>query len=496
MCADLRILDSEIMESGTNIKNWKQSMNTTSKKYLRLIGLIIYFVSACSFISYGQTRTESREITDNFMPASVGLSSPSGDPQKGDFGTIGLFNGRLNYTIPLLNLGGRGTTDHTISLGINNIWTYQYETIYQLDFDGNDVGVLGTYANPSFESVNTLPRYVPGRLEEVIIPDPYPICSQDAQSESLVFEKLIFNSSSGGQINLLPKDYPWGVKVQCIYNDPMGGNYTPKTLGHIFLSVDGSGVKFISDEEAWVGVVLPKTGYLYFPNGLRYRIEDGFVMSIEDKNGNKTKFIYEIEPYSGRKTNLTHIIDSNGLVVSVAYNLHNIEFGYHDEITYSSYNGSSKKIRITFDQLEDVLRSDNELKTIAQLFPIGVSYCNPVIGTTCHPQNTFNPYVISSVIFADNRRFHYKYNSYGELSRVETPNGAAFEYDWGGSLDGGDVNGEIEYSGTLPDLFRQVLEKRVYVEGGSGSSFESKTQITKSEQYDQFNPPQQSTRTI
>src|SRR5262249_37192603 len=75
--------------------------------------------------------------------------------------------------------------------------------------------------------------------------------------------------------------------------------------------------------------------------------------------------------------------------------------------------------------------------------------------------------LISSVELPDERRrYYFKYNVYGELARVELPTGAAIEYDWVGAYASG------------YNILRWVSKRRVFPEGGTGSTYASQTTYT------------------
>ncbi len=458
-------------------------MQSTTKIIFKAIVIVVVFLCLSNNI-FADTQTNLTEYT---TPPSVALNPATGNPQTGDFGSIGLFNGRLNYTIPLLKTGGRGAADYTISLDINRLW--QFDHYYDVYEEGGNGGLYTQYTLPNSTNWwgDSL-KYMPGRLVESSKFGPTPVCNQPHTAGYYSYQGLLrFISQSGAEIALVSQAHPTRVTIECTSyngNPNLPGTYKQVSLGDVFTTVDGSSIKFVTDQEAWVGYGIPTSGYLYFPDGKKYRIDDSFVSWIEDRNGNRTSFVYEINPHTQRRTKILQIIDSNGRPTDISYGLQNSEYGLHDEIkSYTGLNGAPQTIIVTYGELDDagVLRAGETLKNQTQLF--GALQCQNN-QTNCPPTELLNPTVVTSVVFPGNRRYWYKYNSYAELARVETPQGAAFEYDWGGSLEGGDEKGVINYSSTYPDLFRQVLEKRVYHNGGSGNSFEFRTVIHKSSPYD------------
>jgi YD repeat-containing protein len=73
----------------------------------------------------------------------------------------------------------------------------------------------------------------------------------------------------------------------------------------------------------------------------------------------------------------------------------------------------------------------------------------------------YNPERVSKVELPDGRVYQFRYNSYGELARVELPTGGNIEYDW------------IDSSGNGEGIiYRRVSERRLYT---IGSTLENKT---------------------
>jgi len=79
-----------------------------------------------------------------------------------------------------------------------------------------------------------------------------------------------------------------------------------------------------------------------------------------------------------------------------------------------------------------VLRSGFTIQTYQQLFP-------EMNGSG---SESFNPTaIVSSVELPDGRHYYFKYNSYGEVARVELPTGGAIEYDYAAGLRSGAASG-------------------------------------------------------
>jgi RHS repeat-associated protein len=461
---------------------------------IKLTTLTIGFIFTILVAVSSLAQSVQTNLTKYTTPPSIALDPASGNPQIGDFGSISSYNGRLNYVIPLLNIDGRGDADYTISIDLNRLWTLDYN-YDDYEEGGNAIYTRSTTPNSTPWWVTSL-RYMPGRLVQRTKLSLTPCLNVAEDRHYEVSLTLI--SQDGSEISLFPENHPGGLLLQCatIGSPGYSNQINQVSLGTEFKTVDGSGIKFVSDQQMLAPGGVNETGILYFPNGSKYRIDNSYVSWIEDRNGNKTSFVYEINQYTQKRDKLLQIIDSNGRTTDISYGLQDGQYGLHDKITYAGLGGNSQTVRITYGQLANSLRSGETLKNQFELFGIG---CPPGVNS-CGLETPFNPTVVTSVIFPGNRSFQYKYNSYGELARVDAPQGAAFEYDWGGSQEGGDEKGLIPdpTNGPFPDFFRQVLEKRIYSNGGSGGTYDFRTSINKSSPFPGYNPYPNliSTRTI
>src|SRR5262249_36519786 len=189
-----------------------------------------------------------------------------------------------------------------------------------------------------------------------------------------------------------------------------------------------------------------------FRDGTRYRIEAGMA-TMRDRNGNMMKF--DFVP----GTNNLIITDSINRQITVN-RISESFMQWREEITYLGAAGSPRTIIIRVRPLSQRLRSGYTPMTLHQLFP-----------ETDGADGPYDAEVISEVVLPDQQRsYQLYYNPYGELARVEMPTGGAIEYDWGAGGGGGSGSGW--YSTDI--VYRRVLVRRVYPNGGGGNSYESK----------------------
>ena len=402
-----------------------------------LISLVsTFFLASAAF-------AQTTSITDGKTPTGLTPGAPAGSYPLGDFDNINLFNGNLNFRIPLLKIGGRGSAGYTMTLPIEQKWIIKKGVFNSL---------TGTYPmtpNPNWWH-GIKPGYGPGVLQGRRTGyGQYPFenyCGSVPNVFDQTLTRLTFTMADGTEYELrdqLTNGSPGNVyQVSC---DKPG-----TSRGKIFVTADGSAATFISDttiyDYKWLDIstsnrLFYPSGYLMLRDGTRYRIDNGYVNWIRDRNGNKVKF-------DGGT-----ITDSINRTVTIS-----LDDGArnYDEISYSGFpgyaGGAGRTIRVWYDKLQNRLRSGYSLQTFYQLFPLN----------SASTVTTYNPKRVSKVALPDGRFYQFYYNPYGELARVELPTGGAFEYDWDGITDAQD---EV--------IFRYVIERRVY---SNSDTCESKTQ--------------------
>ncbi|HMM81521.1 MAG TPA: RHS repeat-associated core domain-containing protein [Pyrinomonadaceae bacterium] len=221
-------------------------------------------------------------------------------------------------------------------------------------------------------------------------------------------------------------------------------------MGTVFLATDGSGSKFISDENIILtddlvgnGNGTPyfyPSGVLKTPDGISYRIDNGLVSWIQDRNGNRTTLTNTGFVNDDVRTNrVTSIKDTlnREIVTSSDSN--------HEYITYNGFGGADRTITLTkCNGSASCLRSGLGIQYLSSLFawiPFN-HYSNRLIA----------PDGIKEIELANGEKYKFFYNSYLELARLELPTGAAVEYDY-------------ETVGSTLSTQRRLVERRVYPDG-------------------------------
>src|SRR5713226_2762140 len=85
---------------------------------LKVVSAVLLTLSAAS-LSWGQSSE------GGFTPPGMAPGSPLGSYKLGDFEDINLFNGKPNFTLPLLQIEGRGKTAYPMSLTRQSNWNVE-----------------------------------------------------------------------------------------------------------------------------------------------------------------------------------------------------------------------------------------------------------------------------------------------------------------------------------------------------------------------------------
>jgi RHS repeat-associated protein len=353
--------------------------------------------------------------TDNMAPMGIAPGAPAGSYALSDLESINLFNGNLSFHLPLLQVGGRGEARHTIALAITEQrW-------------GTKVVENGTVV-PRF---NWRPRragYGPGVLHfHRTSPPP----------GQTVRHRFTFTA---------PDETQFELRDAIQDNEPGFGT----TVRRVFRTFDGTAVTYVSDAQVPTSGTVTVTGMLLFPDGRQYRIVDGLVEWIRDRNGNAVQFSYEDPPaYQnppwGRQ--VKQITDSLRRSITFTYAS---AASPQDVISFKGFGNTSRQITINYTALAASLLTGEAIKTLGELFP-EVSWTTP---GTVH-----NPTVVASVVLPNSRSYSFKYSSYGELVRAVLPTGGILAYSYGAGLASSPPSGTI---GLGPRIYRRLRQRSAY----------------------------------
>jgi RHS repeat-associated protein len=398
-----------------------------------------------------------------FAQAPPSSSKPSGY-EVSYSGDINYYNGNVSFNLPLLTVGGRGEASYTM---IASIGQQKWQVMVEKEL---------VTCNPSGCIYRNV--YIPALYGES------PVTNGLSPGRMVVNHtgKYYTSSCPGGQAALYQRlttiifSMPGGASVtlrdQLNDGRPMDGAACSPTngpnRGTVFESWDGSGMTFISDspiEDKWNVTAEGATGNLYLKNGVKYRIENGNVMKITDRNGNFINFTYNETSYPYSGFTATDSIGRNVTVLRAADGT--------VTITTARQNNATRTIRIYGN---GGLRSDHSPLTWTQAFP-------ELNGASRYTGN-ISETGIGFVELPDGRSYRFKYSPYSELARVELPTGGAIEYDYASGSGTGSGAFATSPSGdsltAYGYVYRRAVEMRVYDNGGSGANYTNKTTIQKS----------------
>jgi YD repeat-containing protein len=418
---------------------------------------------------YGYPYAYPHTSTTGSTPPGIAPGSPAGSYALSGFDTINPYNGRLNFNLPLMQISGRGNAGYGMMLPIERNWQAIHTVSPICNQYGCDYGATAYHTYTAYiDWWNGLkPGYGPGVLigrKTGKFPLNLP-CSPPPWQFTLT--RLTFTAADGTEYELRDKN-SGGASL----SNNGGCNGPGPSRGTEFSSTDGSAVTFVSDstiyDASYGNAMFYPSGVLVMRDGTRYRIDNGRVSWIRDRNGNKTSYTYDIY------NRITSSTDSLNRQVTITYAV--TTNPDYDEIVFKGSGGANRSLRIYYASLGTRLRPGRNgcvnydcysLQTNGQLFPT-------LNGSS---STTFNPSVVSSVVLPDNRSYQFYYNSYGELARVDLPTGGVFEYDW--TTATGNTGGEFWYSTNdnplyvqEADIARRVKERRVY---SDANTLEQKT---------------------
>jgi len=477
----------------------------------------IFILFALLFMLNLHTSAQVSNITGK-TPAGFAPGAPAGSYALSGFETVNLYSGNLNFSLPLLKVGGRGEAQMSMSLTLNNLrWHMEQAERGPLAGGGG-----GGYTEPPANWDTQMQAEATLALLEQLwrswyiqngfqaIPSYWPLpASPD-------LTPITNAGGSGGPMVMYPTPSWWGglrvgygpgvlqgrwmskygaTLMRLTFTEPDGTEHelhdkltggkpmlhsgtTDLSRGTHYVSADGAAINFFScaPDGTPIPVMEPArtrqtiyyypSGFLTTDDGTRYRIDNGLVSWMSDRNGNTLTYTYGTNAqHYASYNNLIKVTDSLGREITVTYdNIPNPSTPTitYDEITYKTGDGVSDKraIKIWRKPLHELKRQDYPQGpiTFAQLFP--------EIATTETIQ-AFEESFVSAVELPNNQRYEFRYNPYGELARVVVPTGGAIEYDYNRL----DLNSQ-PWSGLIDPLtiYRRVTERRTFADGTRLSS--------------------------
>jgi hypothetical protein len=362
----------------------------------------LLFVAALLFLL--PLNTSGQSAVDATTPPGQSPGAPAGAYALSGFDNVNLFNGHLNFRLPLIKVNGRGGVSFASALPIEQRWTVDHDS-------------FGPYHFPNYNWWTGLrPGYGPGVLQGRQMSEGCPEGPGNTEGTT----RLTFTASDGTEYEL--RDQIYGGQAASSFCNPFDPQAPGTLRGTTFVTADGSSATFISDSTIYDYTYTPSgpriitpSGYLMLRDGTRFRIDSGLVTWVRDKNGNKISFTYEGSWLSWRITSAT---DSLNRQITFQYDFSDPTYGVCDRIILKGFGGTQRIIRIVRTTLSNALIAGESIATYQGLFP-----------TLNGSSSTYhNPDVVSVVWLSDGRSYQFRYNRYGELCRVDLPTEGRFEY--------------------------------------------------------------------
>lgn len=396
---------------------------------------------------------QTTSATDGTTPLGLQPGAPAGSYTLSGFDNVNLYNGNLNFRLSLLGISGRGGAQIPVLLPIEGKWRVNDLAIPQIDgsFIHKYMPIQSWWDN--FDR-----KYMPGTLAGRQAGWDTMTCPDNTDIFAFTLTRLTFIGPDGTEYELrdqLRAGQPADNQV-CNY-------LNPPSRGTVFVTSDGSAATFVSDATIYDQVIAPggaseiyPSGYLMLRDGTRFRIENGLAMWLRDRNGNKLSFSYD------SNNRIQTITDSLNRQITIT---RNTGPGTFDQITYKGFGGAQRIVKVNYSSLANALRSDySSTLTYKNLFP-------SLDGSTV---THHNPSVVSSITLPNNKQYLIRYNPYGEVARVVLPTGGAIEYDHAGGETTTSNGVTVGWEGSLV-IYRRVIERRLYPDGGSGSTYASRS---------------------
>ena len=430
---------------------------------MRRMGVQTAFV----FCSWGLVASaQIYSASEGTTPPVLAAGRPVGSYDLSGIENINLFGGGLSINIPLVRLPGEGALATPVVLSLRQRWILVSQVF----------GAQSHVPVPDERAVIGRQSYSPGFMfARVEGRDPWPSCSDLLPAGLLyrdVLTRLTFEEAdgtqhefvdalTGGTPHTFAPTQPYPIDHRDIYNCKGGSN----ARGLVWVTRDGSMMTFIADGLLTESGAAPSpgselvasgsvSGYLYLKDGTRYRIVDGQVTVVRNRNGKQVVYGYGTDTndlYSYLKP--TSITDATGRTITILYNQAGIGDRF-DRITFAGWQGANRTIEVHYCALTGT-GCPNYIPataaTYATLFGYGSASTN------------YDPAVVSYVQLPDARRYVFAYNEYGEPVKVTLPTGGIVEYTHGPGSGTSSVIGATD----SVQIYRRVKSRVTKTESGT-----------------------------
>ena len=383
-----------------------------------------------------------------------GIGDPAGAPGSpqssyalGSIDHVNYYNGSVNFTLPLLTIGGRGTVSRNIVTPVQRQW--------EADLIGGSYAPSPTQAQ-AFEGGS----YTSGYLQFFTKSQNTSYCQTNGNFAGYLGPLVtygVWTAYDGTQTILTDTKYNGQPLDSTLQSCSQLATYSYADRGKIFRSTDGTDLTFIANADVMDGTDTPPPGALIMRDGTRFTFSlDGYVQQIEDRNGNRIVFSFQSTASGGIYT----ASDPNGRNTLINFT-EDPASDPQDVLTYPSFNGSTQTVKVNYSLLQNSLANGESIEAYNCLFP-------ELAGAT---SNLYNPYVVSSVQLPDNTSYTLKYNSYGEVTQATMPTGGYYKYKYleaGSSCAANGNSGVITLQNNSGyRILRRLQERDEYTQAGT-----------------------------
>lgn len=228
-------------------------------------------------------KSQTTSATDGSTPLGLSPGAPTGSYALSGFETVNPYNGNLNFHLPLKAMGGRGGVAMESMLEIDTKgWTVRHQV--STDPQGNEYDYYTPVPSPWLPKPGYSAAVLTGRRSGL---SPNQSCGITRYIYQETLTRFTFTLSDGTEYEF--RDQVTGGQPATVSNACGSG----ASRGTVFTTADGTSATFISDTTIYddpqsrhSSIVYP-SGYVLLSDGTRYRIDNGNVTWIRDKNGNK-----------------------------------------------------------------------------------------------------------------------------------------------------------------------------------------------------------------
>ncbi|HKC63551.1 MAG TPA: hypothetical protein VKB86_07930, partial [Pyrinomonadaceae bacterium] len=193
-------------------------------------------------------RAQNTSSTDGSTPLAISPGAPAGSYSLSGFDNINLYNGNLNFSLPLVNVAGRGGARYSMVLPIEQHWTVRH---FENDYQEADYPQYNVW-------YTTKPGYGPGVMAG------RQVNGGDCNIHTRVFSttaltRLTFIAPDGTEYELRDQQSGGQPKISTCSNYYLNGDTRGYNRGRNFVTADGTATTFVSDTDIYDYISLGTT---------------------------------------------------------------------------------------------------------------------------------------------------------------------------------------------------------------------------------------------